>query len=579
MNSNILNLIKTIQERNNHVLVVSGNIYDTVALGKQTFLDTATFIESLTINKFPNFLRYDIFSGMTAVRGDELVIASAMGISKSSQNQDPLVQALRNTGVVRESPFPVNPLEVFLCLDRLFAGEIEPTLAIIEYADSVVGGNTGSHLNRKEDKVFSVALTKWARNIAIRQKGHLIILLCQKPETLDSDIMDRIHETAHIRIPKPDFDSRKQFLVGAGVSEAEVISMSTATSGLALKELNKIKKLSVEEIFAFKKRILSDEYGDILEVMDTRHDFLTIGGLEKQIQKLQRIALYIREGRVILVPQGIMFMGPPGTGKTLLAEAFAKESKLNFVKPRDIKSMWVGKSEERMTAFLSALKDLAPVVCFIDEVDQNQIQRGSFDGDSGVSKNLFKKILECMSDPALRGKVLWIMATNRPDLIDPAMKRPGRCDLRIPFLPADERQLALICEAAFNQFPDMKTKIIDWSLYAKKASGYTGADMIEVVRRAWEHACEETRQEIFPEDMEWALIDYKPQVYDRGETLRMSLLALVECSSQSLLPDNWEETSQKMQKELFGGNGSLNKNPIFSKDLFLGPLDSARKVN
>ncbi len=564
MQSSILDLAKTIREKDSHVLITSGNIYDTVMCGKQTFSDTATFLESVTAKKNPQLIRYDIFSGISVIRGDERTIASAMGISNSGQAQDPLVQALRDQGIARDSLFPINPLEVFLCLDRLFTGESEPAAVIIDYADSVIPGNTGVQTN----KVLSVALTKWARNTSIRQKGHLIILLCRKPESLDSDIRDRIHETVHIRIPKPDFDSRKQFFIDSGMNEANVVPFSTATSGLAFKELSKVKTLSIEKIFSYKKKILSDEYGDLLEVMETKHGFEAIGGLEKQIAKLRKITSYIRQGRTALVPQGIMFIGPPGTGKTLLAEALATDAKLNFVKPRDIKNMFVGKSEERMTAFIAALKDLAPVVCFIDEVDQNQSQRGSFDGDSGVSKNLFKKILECMSDPTLRGKVLWVMATNRPDLIDPAIKRPGRCDLRIPFLPADKRQLALICQVAFKQFPEMKSNIDDWSPYAKNASDYTGADMIEVVRRAWENANECDRDEIIPEDMEWALDDYKPQTYDRAETLRMSLLALVECSSKSLLPDDWEERGRKYYEELTGASPKRKEDILDTRNLF-----------
>lgn len=552
MKSGIPDLIETITARKSHVVVVSGNIYDTVICGEQTFSDLAGFLESLTAKRFPQLLRYDIFSGISVVRGYEDVIAAAMGISDSSNPGDTVLNAVRQMGIVRESHFPVNPPEVFLCLDRLFSGDTEPLALIVDCADSVIPGNAAMQPNRREEKALVIALTRWARDHSIREKGHLIVLLCRSAEGLDRELLDRIHETSNIRIPKPDLGSRKQFFLDSGMEPSRIIPMSAATSGLAFKELAGMKELGVEEIFSRKRKILSDEYGDLLEVMETTHDFQSIGGLEKQIVKLQKIASAVREGRTTLVPQGILFVGPPGTGKTLLAEALATEAKLNFVRPRDIKNAFVGKSEERMTLFLAALKDLAPVVCFVDEADQNQAQRGSFDGDSGVSKNLFKKMLECMSDSSLRGKVLWVLATNRPDLMDPAMKRPGRCDLRIPFLPADARQLALICKAAFHQFPEMKSKIKDWLPFAKRSAGYTGADMIEIMRRAWERANECGRDEILPEDMDWSLADYKPQIYDRAETLRMSLLAIIECSSKSLLPDDWEERGRKYYEELSG---------------------------
>jgi len=262
-----------------------------------------------------------------------------------------------------------------------------------------------------------------------------------------------------------------------------------------------------------------------------------------------------------------LFVGPPGTGKTVLAEAFAKDAGVNFVRPLDIKSMWVGESEKRMSRFLNALRDLSPVVVFIDEFDQNQGQRGGFDGDSGVSRNLFKKMLEIMSDTSQRGKILWIFASNRPDLIDAAMKRPGRCDLRIPFLPPDQKMLSLICKAAFKQYTDMKSAIADFSPLVEKhwekqdgfsgLDGYNGADMVEVIRRAWVFANESNRDAITEADFEAAVFDYRPQTPDKFEIATMTALAIQECSSKRLLPDGYKEVLKKC-KEIIK-NGPPNK--------------------
>lgn len=252
-------------------------------------------------------------------------------------------------------------------------------------------------------------------------------------------------------------------------------------------------------------------------------------------------------GYTTLVPQGILFSGPPGTGKTIVAEAFAKEAGVNFVKPMDIQTMWLGESEKRMTKFMDAIKDLTPVVVFIDEFDQNQSSRGAFEGDSGVGRRLFKKMLEIMSDTSLRGKILWIFATNRPDLIDSAIKRPGRCDLIIPFLPPDKHQLALICQAAFKQYPEMKSKVKNWNPYARRCEGYSGAQIIEVIRRAWERANDMGRKFIEDKDMVWAYNDYQPQIQQNSDIERMTLLSLMECSSRDLRPENWK----KVVKDLF----------------------------
>lgn len=577
----IVDLLKD-DERKNHVILLSGNIYDNIVLGNHLFSDAADFllkitgkISGTTTIKFPNALRYDIFSGLTVARGEEDEIADKMGISKSSEPQDPLIQALRQNGISRESKFPRKPFEAFSCIDSFFSSdEAKPTIFLVEDVENILSmTNFNSHENLSLTDQLSTALTKWARNREIKSKGHIIVLLCRSASNLDEEILQRVHEILQIRLPKPDFEARSKFFVKSGVDDLRARILGSASSGLALKELQNIKEKSIDEVFGLKKKILNDEYGDVLEIMETRHGFEAIGGLDKNIQELKKIVRYIREGKTELVPQGIRFDGPPGTGKTLAAEALAKESGLNFVKMRDIKSKWVGESEKRMTMFIDAVKDLAPVVVFVDEIDQAQTSRTSFDGDSGTSRSLFKKILECMSDPSLRGKVLWVMATNRPDLLDPAMKRPGRCDLAMPFLLFNEKELALICKAAFKQFPQMKSGIEDWLPHAKKCNGYSGADMIEVVRRAWKNAHECDRSEITAEDMKWAISDYRPRVYDKAEITRMSLLAIVECSSKSLLPDDWEERAHKLFEELTGAPPKT-KNDIFEKGFFLGPWTS-----
>ncbi len=157
-----------------------------------------------------------------------------------------------------------------------------------------------------------------------------------------------------------------------------------------------------------------------------------------------------------------------------------------------------------------------------------------------------------MTHTTLRGKILWILATNRPDLIDPAMKRPGRCDLRLPFLPPGKDELSKICVAAFRQFPEMATNIKKWQPYTEKCDGYSGADMIEVIRRAWERASELGQDKIGHEHMEWALSDYRPQALERKEVAKMALLSIIECSSNALLPKNVQELTANYVEELTG---------------------------
>jgi len=291
-----------------------------------------------------------------------------------------------------------------------------------------------------------------------------------------------------------------------------------------------------------KARMLSEEQNKIT--------FDDVAGVEEAKEEVGELVEFLRDpskfqklgGRI---PKGVLMTGSPGTGKTLIAEAMAREAGVNFFKLLDLKSMYVGESERRTTRAHNALREYAPGVVFVDEIDQKQRQRGGFDGDSGVSSGLFGKMLEIMSDTSLRGRVLWIFASNRPDLLDPAFKRDGRCDMRVPVLHPDAKQLERICEVARVQYPEIRSEVKSWSPHVEKCKGYNGATMIEVVRRAFVHAKRSGRDVIRDDDMVWACADYRPRLLDQKMIAQMNLLSILECSSNSLLPDNWKQVENE----------------------------------
>src|SRR5712692_4225971 len=194
----------------------------------------------------------------------------------------------------------------------------------------------------------------------------------------------------------------------------------------------------------------------------------------------------MRSGQSRLVPQGMLLMGPAGTGKTRLACALAKEAGVTFVElqPSKIFSKWVGDTERRLERALTAIKAMTPCIVFIDEIDQ-AMSRGE-SGDSGVSNRVFKRLMEVMSDTTLRGKVLWIAASNRPDLLDAALLRPGRLDKKIPILAPDAAErasiLAVLTRAAFPD-AELPTQEV-FEAIASPMENYTGAEIEVIVGKA-----------------------------------------------------------------------------------------------
>jgi SpoVK/Ycf46/Vps4 family AAA+-type ATPase len=140
------------------------------------------------------------------------------------------------------------------------------------------------------------------------------------------------------------------------------------------------------------------------------------------------------KGDLRRVPMGILLCGPSGTGKTLLVNALAKASGFNCVKidMSRILGQYVGESEKNFKKCLLGAQSQHPVIIFVDEID-TAFRRGD-SGDSGVSRNIFSEFLQFTSNTNNRGKVIFIAATNRPDLIDPALKRAGRLTKKFRYL-------------------------------------------------------------------------------------------------------------------------------------------------
>jgi len=214
-----------------------------------------------------------------------------------------------------------------------------------------------------------------------------------------------------------------------------------------------------------------------------------VGGLDKVKQDLQEAVEWPLKypdsfKRMGIRPnRGILLYGPPGTGKTLLAKAVAKESEANFiqVKGPSLLSMWVGKSEEGMRKIFERARQVAPCIVFFDEIDSLAGKRGAETGTK-VTERVLNQMLAEMDGLEDLNDILVIGATNRPDLLDPAVLRPGRFDKILLVNAPDDVGREMILKIHTENMPlakDVKIKDL-----ARKTIGYTGADLEAFVREA-----------------------------------------------------------------------------------------------
>ncbi|HEX9196630.1 MAG TPA: CDC48 family AAA ATPase, partial [Candidatus Bathyarchaeia archaeon] len=215
-----------------------------------------------------------------------------------------------------------------------------------------------------------------------------------------------------------------------------------------------------------------------------------VGGLTEVKQQLQEAVewplkkpeVFKRVG--IRAPKGILLFGPPGCGKTMLARSVATESEANFIsiKGPELFSKWVGESEKAIREVFRKGRTAAPSIIFFDELDSVVPRRGTGFGDSGVSERVISQLLTELDGIESLENVVVIGATNRPDIIDPAILRPGRFD-RLIFVPAPDHATRMqILKIHCTNMP--LSQDVDLDHVASQTGGYSGADLEAVVREA-----------------------------------------------------------------------------------------------
>jgi len=369
-----------------------------------------------------------------------------------------------------------------------------------------------------------------------------------------------------ILTPAPRSESeaaeREEFianLLGGSDAKERAKKLAALTSGLGQEEIVKLlapgaqpveravadrgdrARQEVDRLIASRKReILERECFGLIEFVVPAFGFEVVGGMDEVKKDLLVIAGSIRDGQIARVPMGILFTGPMGTGKTFVAEAFARECGLTTIKLKNFRSKWVGATEGNLEKILNVIRAIGQVVVIVDEGDR-AFGNTDGDGDGGTSSRVIARIKEFMSDTSNRGRILFLVMTNRPDKLDVDLKRAGRLDRKIPFLysqtPEEVENIAraVVRKNRINTDVDF-TSIRD--AFSKKLVGYSNADVEAVILMANDDAARDSSTSVSADQFVAAAADYFPS-RDTELLEYMELLAVFESSSRRLLPEKY----------------------------------------
>jgi len=421
----------------------------------------------------------------------------------------------------------------------------------IDHVEKMIpSGDIGSMT--MEERIALIWICEWSSSSRISAVGSTILMLADNLADVSREILKSSYRIEPILVGLPDEEQRREYieyLLNNGEVKTDLTPSEFAklSSGLSKKSIKDIKlKSEAEDIpisFDFikdkKHSVLQKEYGDVLEFIYPELGFENIGGMEKaKNYLLNNIVKPIMQDDLRRVPMGILLCGPSGTGKTLLVNALAKSSGFNCVKidMSRILGQYVGESEKNFKKCLLGAQSQQPVIVFVDEID-TAFKRGD-SGDSGVSRNIFSEFLQFTGNTNNRGKVIFIAATNRPDLIDPALKRAGRFDKKIPILLPDAGERAEIFKIIIEKY-GFETDIEDFMAFAEGTEDYTGAEIETVVRKAYELANEdETKGNVLTAQvLTEAIKKCRPSTQ---QIQFMTMLAIEECDDKDLLPEKYK---------------------------------------
>ena len=358
----------------------------------------------------------------------------------------------------------------------------------------------------------------------LKSRGQVVVIgATNRPDSLDPALRRPGRFDREIEIGVPDADERREVLEihtrNMPIAEdVDLNKLATTTHGFVGADLESLcKEAAMRVVRRILPEIKSDEEipEDVLKkIIVTKDDFKSalkeiqpsalrevlvqvpdikwddVGGLDDAKQELKEAVEWPLkypdnfQKLGVKPPKGILLYGIPGTGKTLLAKAVASESEANFIsiKGPELLSKWVGESEKGVREVFRKAKQTAPTVIFFDEIDSIASTRSGNDSDSGVTKRVVNQLLTEMDGLEELEDVAIIAATNRPDIIDPGLMRPGRFDRHIKVdTPSEEARIAIF-EVHTKNMP--LADDVDLKKLAKSTDGYVGADIEAVCREA-----------------------------------------------------------------------------------------------
>lgn len=413
--------------------ILYGNVHDRLPV-RGSLLNLAHYIEQELLAGFQVIFSYDLGNGLRIERGAERV--QQWGGSGGLRNlpREPLAAV----------EFLGHYLRYLANLRALERGGQEHVACILRGADQLLPAMQGGYALGG----LASLVKDWASESPYCELPFASFLIVDNLSDLHGLVAfnPRVYRT---RIPLPARETLQEALrllqdaCPNVVQGEEIPAVAAALVGVTVAAVESLVKIRAyqqqglcrEDWAAVKKRLVESDTADLVEFIESKRTLADYHGQQALKDWLRLDMALWQRGDTRALPMGYLFCGPVGTGKTFLVECLAGEAAAPVVKLKNFRDRWVGSSEGNLEKIFRLIEALGRCMVFIDEADQVLGRRQADGGDSGLSGRLYAMIAQAMGDTRNRGRVIWILASSRPDLIEVDLKRPGRVDVKVPLLP------------------------------------------------------------------------------------------------------------------------------------------------
>ncbi len=421
--------------------ILHGNVHDRLILplggGKAALGNLQQFLVDVLMPRFDVVLSYDLGNGVRIEKGGQF-FTKWPGYKEG----DPLPKAPRHAVEFLTHYFRYGANLARLGRERLQVGCVINSAHLVAPA---VQGALSYDLN-----ALALLMREWSADTLLAGHTLATFLVSENLNDLHPLLVNNTR-ASQVKVPLPtpaDLEAAFRLLepesrVALADFANDFPNLAEQLSGATLGSVESLlktrqyraQKITGRDVAALKKQLIERDANGLIEFVEPRKTLDDLHGQEYVKKWLRQDFALWRQNDLQAMPMGYLLCGPVGTGKTYMVECLAGEAGVPVVKLKNFRDKWVGSTESNLEKIFRLLAAIGRCFVFVDEADQALGRRDVGPNDSGVSGRVYGMMAEQMSDTRNRGKIVWILASSRPDLIEVDLKRPGRIDVKIPLFP------------------------------------------------------------------------------------------------------------------------------------------------